>query len=438
MSKSDDKPLEINPMRRLLGNIWLLARGRGVAAVMALGSIALMARALGPAEFGMVVLIQSYFLLMRGLLNFRAFEAVIRFGVPAHDSGDLRLLRRLIKVCRRVDHRASIAATALALSLAPLLGPLMGMDHDHVVLLAAYSLVLLTTNTSTAGGILRLFDLFDVLGKLMAIDPTIRFVGAVIAWWFDSPLWVFIAILAFSMAAANLYSLWLCRQVYRQRIGRPPEGESIHDATLTEFPGLRHFLWITYWQSNMDTVPKHITTMLTGNLLGPTEAGLLRLARDFSSLLAKPAVIIREVAFPDLTRSWNQGSNAFELVTYRIALLSGGFGMLFVLVGYLFGDVLLGTLIGKEFAVAAPVLTLLLLASTFDLSASSLRAAAYAIGCANKVLRMYVVSIAVYMTLFILLTQWMGLIGAGVAACVAAALPLLFLVALIHSNTSTR
>lgn len=434
MSASDDSSRVQSPMRRVLGNFGFLVRGRGIAAVMSLGATTLMARTLGPTEFGLVVLIQAYVLLMRGLLNFQPFEAVVRYGVPAHDAGDTRTLRRLIKVCRRVDFRASLIATALALIVAPLFGPSMGMDPDHVVLLTAYSLVLLTTGNGTAKGILRLFDQFDILGRQMTIGPSIRFFGVVVAWWLASPLAVFVAIWAFAYATENIYLSWRGRREYRQRIGRPPEGESVSDTSLAEFSGLRHFLWVTYWQSNMDLVPKHISTVLAGYLLGPAEAGLLRLARELSSLLSKPAVLIRQVVFLDLTRTWHQGSDAFELIAYRTALLGGGFGLLFVAAGYFFGDKLLITLIGKEFIAAAPVLTLMLLAATFDLTASSLRSAAYAIGHADKVLHMYSLSAGIYLALFVALTSWLGLIGAGVAACSAAALPPVGMALLIRKN----
>ena len=177
-----------------------------------------------------------------------------------------------------------------------------------------------------------------------------------------------------------------------------------------------------------------IFAILAGYLLGPAEAGLLRLAQEISSLLSKPAGLIREVVFLDLTRSWHQGSAAFNLIAYRTALLGGGFGLLFVLAGYFFGADLLAALIGKKFVAAAPVLTLMLLAATFDLTASSLRSAAYAIGHADKVLRMYAVSAGIYVALFVALTSISGLIGAGVAACVAAALPPLAIALLIRTG----
>ena len=402
---------------------------------MLLGATALMARALGPVEFGLAVLMQTYVLLVRGLLNVKQFQGIIRYGVPAYDAGDIHTLRRLIGICRRMDRYTSIAATIVALLIAPLIGPAMGMDQDHVILLAAYSLVLLASGNITDIGILRLFDQFNVLARTEMIGPAIRFFGVVIAWWLESPFPIFIAILALAYVTGNLYLSWCGRREYRQRIGPVPEGKNIADARIAEFSGLRHFLWITYWQSNLDLIHKRGSIILAGYLLGASDAGLLRLARQFSTLLAKPAVLIRQVAFPDLTRSWNQGSTDFKLVAYHTALLGGIVGMLFVLAGYFFGDALLGVLVGEEFVAAAPVLTLLLLAATFELTASSLRSACYAIGHASKVLRLSLLSAVVYVSLFIVLTSQMGLIGAGVAACVAAALPPLATVIIIRQST---
>jgi O-antigen/teichoic acid export membrane protein len=435
MNEPQSSPRVQSPMRRILGNFGFLVRGKGVAAVMTFGTTALMARALGPAEFGIVVLIQTYALFMRGLLNFQLFEAIVRYGVPLHDANDTPALQRLIGICQRIDRYASVTATVLALILAPLIGPLMGMEHDHVILLTAYSLVLLTTGNFTSMGILRLFDQFDILGRQMAIGPVIRFFGVAFAWWFDSPISVFVAVLAFAYIVANLYLSWCGRHEYNQRIGHPAEGGSVSLASMNKFPGLRQFLRITYWQSNLDLVHKHLSIMLVGSLLGSSEAGLLRLARQFSTMLSKPAVLIRQVVFLDLTRSWHQDNTDFNVIAYRTALFGGGIGMLFVLAGYFFSDVFLDAIVGKEFVAAAPILTLLLLAATFDLAGSSLRAAAYATGHAGKVLSINAVTTVVYMVLFVVLTPQIGLIGAGVAACFAAALPLVATVILLRKIT---
>ncbi len=434
MKKSEDSPQQLNPMRRVLANFWILIRGRGAAAIMAFGATALMARSLGPAEFGMVVLIHTYAMLIRALLDFGSVDAIVRFGVPAHDAGDSHALGRLIKVCRRIDKQASITAALLALAVAPFAGPSIGMDNNHVMLLMAYSVVLITTGTGTASGILRLYDRFDILGRQMTISPTIRFMGVVIAWWLSAPIQVFVAIWASGYAAENFYLMWHAKHKYNTHIKEALAGVSVKDAKLSDCDGLRHFLWVTYWQSNLDILPKHITTVLVGYLLGPAEAGLLRLARELSSMLSKPAILIRQVIFVDLTRNWNQGNQAFDVIAYRTALLGGALGSLFVLTSYFFGEHLLATLLGQQFVAAKSILTLMLLAATLDLTASPLRSALYAMGYAAKAMGLYVVSTSIYLFLFVVLTAKMGLIGAGLAASVAAALPLIGMLVLIHGN----
>src|SRR3546814_16830709 len=98
---------------------------------------------------------------------------------------------------------------------------------------------------------------------------------------------------------------------------------------------------------------------------------------------------------------------------------------------------LLHALIGKEFVAAAPVLTLMLLASTFDLISSSLRSAAYAIGHAGKVLRIYALSAGIFLVAFVAFTSWLGLIAPGLAACVAATFSPLARITLIRTRHHT-
>jgi len=434
VSQQETNLPEQSPMRRILGNLGFLVRGRGVAAVLTLATTAILARSLGPVEFGMVVVIQTYVLLIRGLLNFKQFEAIIKFGVPAHDAGDNHTIRRLIFISRKVDRYMSITATIVAVALAPLIGPSLGMNSEHIILLAVYSLVLITTGNRTDVGILRLLDHFDILGRQMAIGSIVRFFGVLIAWFFDPSIRTYVAILFFAFISEEIYLSWHGHKKFNNQIGHESDDEKVEDAKMSEFSGLRPFLWITYWQSNLDLVPKHISVMMAGYFLGASEAGLLRLARQFSSLLAKPAVLIRQVVFLDLTRSWNKGGENFKLIAYRTAFYGACVGMIFVIAGYFFGESLLDSIVGIEYVAAAPVLTLMLLSATFELSASSLRSAAYAIGDADKVLHLYAISAFVYLGLFVVLTLEMGLIGAGWAASISAFIPLIAMIFFIKKG----
>jgi O-antigen/teichoic acid export membrane protein len=434
VNQAEDPTPNHNPMHRVLGNFWILIRGRGAAAIMAFGATALMARALGPVEFGLVVLIHTYVMLIRALLDFGTADAIVRFGVPAQDTSDNQTLGKLIKVCRRIDKQASIVAALLALLVAPFAGPAIGMDTKHVLLLMAYSTILLTPGVGSAAGLLRLNDRFDIGGRQMTIAPTIRFLGVLMAWGLAAPLEIFLAVWGIAYVAENVYLLWQAKHKYRRQINQSLVDSSLKSASLKDFHGLRHFIWVTYWQSNIDLLPKHLTTLLVGHLLGPAEAGLLRLAREIASALSRPALLIRQVVFTDLTRTWNEGSQDFEVVAYRTALLGGALGMVFVALSYLFGEYLLGSLLGTEFIAAKGVLTLMLLAATLDLATSPLLSGLYAMGHAMKTLRITLVSTAIYLLMFVFLTRELGLIGAGLAATAGATFTLIGMIMLMRSK----
>jgi O-antigen/teichoic acid export membrane protein len=411
-------------MRGILRNFGLLVRARGLVALLAFGATTLTARALGPAEFGIVVLIHAYVEVVRGLLNFQPFEAIVRFGVPLHDAADPVRLARLARLCRWVDSRSSRLATLVAVLAAPLLGPLFRLDDWQTGLLAAYSLTLLATGNGTANGLLRLYDRFDALGAQMMLGPVIRVCGTVAVFLLDGTLTAYVAVWGAAFLAENVYMSWLGAREFRARLAA--EAREAGDGPrpgFAEFPGLRPFLWVTYWQSNVDLLQKHVSTLLAGYLLGLSGAGLFRLAREISSLLARPAELIRQVVFLDLTRSWNQRHDDFGPIALKTAALCAAAGLLLVVTASVGGSALLGRFAGEAYTAAAPLLSLMFVAATLDLAGSPLRAAAYAIGRAGDVLKLHGVAAALYVALFFVLTRYAGLEGAGLATCLAAAVP---------------
>lgn len=420
--------------QRIFNNLGFLIKGRGIAAIMSFGSTLLMARALEPADFGKIILILAYILLIRGLFDFQLSESIIRFGVKAEKEGDTNKLRRLINLCWRIDLRVAIAATITALIIAPVVGYFLDWTSHDVFMLQAYSLVLLSTGNGTSTGVLRFLDKFKLLGNIMAIGPFIRFMGVVVLWWLNADMSMFLVIIAIAYISENFSIIWFGWRNYKNRIGEltAVDGQEKRAFRVKEFKGLRSFLWINYWQSNLDLTPKHLVVILAGYLLGASEAGLLRLARELSSLLTHPANLLRQVLFIDLSRISHQENSNLKLLTYRTAFGSGLVGLIFVLVSYFFGAALLDLSVGTKYVDAAPLLTLLLLAATFDLASASLRSAAYAIGQASKVLRVYILSTIIYICGFSGFTWEFGLVGAGVAACLSAIIPTIIIFMIIN------
>lgn len=425
-----------NVSGRVLKNFGVVLRGRGIAAIFTLAATALMANALPATEFGLVILLHTYVLAVRGILNFRTYEAIVRFGVPLHENGNEAGLKQLFRTTSIIDFASAIAATLAGVFAASLAGSFLHWDSQMISLAGFYSLVMLTTVINTPNGILRLYDRFDALSVFYTVGPAIRIIGVIIAWAMDAGMHVFIVIWA---AAFVIENCWLFirghLELRKHLAGSTWVGGSWREIreTSKEF---RHFITVVYWQTNIDLLPKHLSVLLAGSLLGPAAAGMFRLARDFSSVLSKPAMMLREVLFPDLARILHSEAEGFRELGFRAVKVAGAAGLLLVLLSIPLAEPILG-IIGSEYTDASTLLTLMLLAATFELASSPLRAACYAMGKVAPVLRIHLLSILIYLGLFYVLTPVMGLSGPGVAAGIGTLLTLLLMLRLVRTFQET-
>ncbi len=420
-------------LKRVMKNFGVVLRGRSIGAAFSVGSTALMANALSVTEFGMVILLHTYIMVIRGALNFNTFEAIVRFGVPLNDSGQQTGLRSLLRSTMLVDLAAALLATIVAVIAAPLAGQLLHWDSEVTAWAATYSLVILSTANGTANGILRIYNRFDVLGVQFSVGPVLRFIMVATLWALDAPKLMFIIAWGTAFATGNIYMFVRGMLELRAHMSTP----LWIDFRWREVREMGHDFWkfigVVYWQANIDLLPKHLSVLLAGSLLGPAAAGLFRLAREFSTILTQPAVMLREVLFPDLTRSFHAEDGAIRSVPFKTAVYAGTAGLLFVLISVFFGGALLG-IVGNDYIAASSLLSLLLLAASFDLANAPLRAAAYAMGKAASVLRIHILAIMTYITMFFLLTSSIGLVGPGLAAILASLLALALTAKLVARN----
>ncbi len=428
-------------LKRVLKNFGVVLRGRGIAAVFSVTATGLMANALSATEFGLVILLHTYIMVVRGALNFRTYETIVRFGIPLGEAEDDGGLRSLLRSTMMIDLAAALLAAILGIVAAPLAGHFLQWDSDMVAWAAMYSLVILATANSTPDGILRIYNRFDALGVQATVGPALRLLLVFIAWALDAPMPMFIIAWGSAFAAGHIYmtvrglkelkahmetSLW---SGFRWREIRDQRRE------------FWKFIGVVYWQTNIDLLPKHLSTLLAGALLGPAAAGLFRLAREFSTVLTQPAVLLREVLFPDLTRSFHARDESFHTVPWKTAFFAGAAGLVFVILSLFIGRSILGV-VGEEYVATAPLLTLMLLAATFELAGASLRAAVYAMGKAHSILRIHVFGITTYVVMFFVLTPITGLIGPGLAGITSSLLVLtltgLLIKRIVRGSTAPR
>jgi len=422
----------VTPIKRVLSNFRVLALGRVGASILNLGAVTIMARALSLADFGTVVLVFVYLMTIRVLANIKPFLAIIRWGVPALDKDDRGTLAQLLVLTKRIDYCAALTATLMGLLLAPLIGPLLGWSETVIGYTMVFSSVLLTSGAGTATGFLRLTDRFDTIATAAFIGPAIRLSGALVAWLQGLPIDTFLAIWCISLGAESGYLVWRGR---RECLAHNFKVSIFDKTSLEPFKGLPRFLCITYIQTLLDLVPHRFATLMVGAALGAESAGLFRVASELYTVLARPAVLLRQVVFPDLTRLWTSNRSTFRHVVIRICGIAGLIGLSFVIPSFFFGDWLMATVFGEQFRIAGELLTWLLVAATFELGGAALRPAGYAIDRSGAILTSHVISTLIFVFSFYFLLNQFGLTGSGMAVALGAMLVWLGMVYVVIHKT---
>jgi O-antigen/teichoic acid export membrane protein len=179
-------------LKRIAINFGKVLRGRGIAGVFAVLSTGLMAHALPVEQFGLVILLHTYVKVIKGFLNFRTFEAIVKFGVPMVDEGDEPKLKGLLRSTILIDSGSSLFAALIGVAAVPLAAQLLHWDAQLTQWAWFYALILITTGVNTSSGILRLYDRFDALGVQYTIQPMVRMVLVTVAWVLDGDMFTFL------------------------------------------------------------------------------------------------------------------------------------------------------------------------------------------------------------------------------------------------------
>ena len=410
---------------RMAKNLGWLLSGRSGGALIMLAALTLMARTLGAADFGVVLLLHSSALMIRQLCNLRASEATIMYGVPLVEAGRRGDWARLLGALFRLDALTALLAGAVAatlLVLAPDLFAAAGLFELSPELQLAswcYVAALLLPANGTAVGSLRVLNRYRLHSGLHLAGPVARLFGIAVCGLLGlaAPWYVVVWALALGL---EQFVLLAAAAVLLLRRSETPNFDAPIRRVLGQHKDAAGFLKTVYWQSNCDMLPRHASMLLAGGLFGADGAGVFRYVRDLVEVLRKPAALLRHAIFPDLRSLWDHDRPAFMRLTWRTCWVLLGVGGLFVAAALGGGGPLLRVLAGEEFAAGAGLLTLLVGAATLDLGGAALRPASYAMDKAKQVLGIQLVATALYFVALPALSGVVGLQAAGWAALLGA------------------
>lgn len=426
MIKPEKASGEKTGISRIITNTGWLLGGKGFGGVLSLFYLAILTRTLGVSGFGQFALITGTAQAIALIVTFQTWQVVIRFGAR-HIKGAENRLRfgRLVGLCTLLDIAGALAGCILAYFAVGWLAPFFGWDQELADNALTFALVMLLSIKSTPTGILRVENRFDLAAYAEAIIPIVRLIGTLIVWLTNPTLINFLIVWALSEAIHAigywLFALWQSRDVIGPRnLGRAKQ-------TVRENVGIGEFLLISNLGSTFAGLSQNIALLIVGYFVGPTAAGLYRLASQLSVAMTKISSLLSRAIFAEvnLVRA-HQGAEAMQLLfrkASRMLFITGGTVILIVLV---IGKPALFYMSGAAFLPAYPLLILLAAAASIDLAGAIYEPTLLSGSGARTALILQACIAALFIAMLLLGLHYYGALGAA-AAMVAAAIVRLLL-----------
>jgi O-antigen/teichoic acid export membrane protein len=356
--------------------------------------------------------------LLTNIAQFQSWKAVVGFGSAHRKSGSKDRLARLVGYTAVLDWLSGGAVALIGVLCIPLVAPLFHWTNWEAAAAAWFAAALLLTSGTTAVGVLRVSNRFDLQVGSEVVAQLTRLFGCVAGWalgggvaWF-LVVWAMAAILLLLTQWAAV--LWLGH--------RPSIGRRNLRLALDENLRLWPFMLKTNLSGSLSLFWMHLGTLAVGAGAGVAQAGAFRLADRFSQAMLKPVEIAAKALMPELAQLVAERDfTTLRALLGRVTLMSALFAIPAVAVAGLWGGQILRLTVGAQFEYAHQFLFLMCISAAISVTGFALEPLHNAWLRAGSVLRAYLVSALIYLALLAVMLPRFGAVGAALASIVSSA-----------------
>jgi O-antigen/teichoic acid export membrane protein len=405
-------------MRRLWQNIGWLLGGRGFNAVMSLVYLALATRTLGLEGFGYFAIIIALGQTVTGLANFQTWQFVVRWGANGDGPADATGFAIALDI---LSVLMGTVAASFVVWTAQLWLPL---PTELLWLTFTYCLISLLSIRTTPTGLLRLRFKFAKATAAEAVQPAIRAVGAILAFFYMPTVTGFV--LAWAAAeVAVAAALWI--------IAAKEERIDLSRVSLKRIPNSHPDAWRFVWSTNMSgsltIAGKQVMILMVGSIGGEALAGGFRVASQLGQALVVLAQTISKAIYPELVHAKNEAL----VIARRMANVALVGGVLAVLLALFAGRWGLTAIAGAEFSGFYWAMVILAIAGAVELVGASLESLLVSAGKAHTAFFVRALPTVLALILLDAAIAWNGAKGAAFAVLGSSSLAVIgFYVAILN------
>lgn len=283
--------------RRLFRNALHAFRGDGGSAAINALCMAVLARSVGPASFGVFVFILGYAELVARLTYPRSIDALIRFGLDRNGRVRKRRLTRVAALCARIDQGGLILGCVIALACLPILLHLGELSVEQTHTAVVLCLCPLAWSADATIGVFRLVDRFAVYARIQLVGNTCRLMVFVALYLVNAPLSLF----ALAFLLTGLAIAVAKHTAAHQLLGAPAANSSSRPIRLARARkmGLIQFLIEQYLNHILRAVPARLDVVALGLFASDVVVAHYRVATYICGLVGTIASPLATAFYPE-------------------------------------------------------------------------------------------------------------------------------------------
>lgn len=387
-----------------------VALGKFAASLAGLGTLALLARHLGPRMFGAVALIRTAGNVIAQYTDFNSWLAIIKYGTEAIAQGRTTDVKRILKLAFLIDFLTSVLGLAVCIVVAAALPSLFHLSEHEAVAFAWYGITLLPRFGGTDGAY-RIFDASRAQAIVTSIAALGVMIGAGTAVLLHAGFDGCLIAVGIAESVGNLAIFFVAAWVIRAN-GYGGWARAPLRGVTTTFPGIRRFLLSTNGQLTVKKSSGELDMFLVAGFLGEAEAGLLRVIKQVSMIPGRVFMPFEQILFTELARHVAVRDYAgFRAALRRFKIIVAAGGLAIAVVGAAGSTLIVRIVAGSAYLAAAPALGGYLLGMAIGVIAAPTQRALVALGRPGTLFWFEVATLVLFVVAGVIGTMTWGLMG---------------------------
>ena len=306
---------KIKNSKLAMNYIWVLL-GQNIGTVFSMLSLIVTLRVITTLEYGSLVVIQTYALLISNLFGFRTFNGLIKYVTDAENENDYQRAKKYINTAFCMDCLAGAVAFVLGIVLLEPIVKIMGWDSSTMEMVLYYfPLVLFLPILNGAPvGVLRKINCFKQVNMVHATVFGIQLVALVALWIFGSHS-LLLVLLVYELTEI-LECLVLVYLAYKKLNGLE-QYQGFAKAGIIRDMGFIKYNFMFGLTTAVDQILGNVSTLLIDKYVGTLATAYLKVITRICGVISKLTSPIGQIFYPELCE-WIAQKNYKK--AYRIAM----------------------------------------------------------------------------------------------------------------------